>query len=200
MHLHHTWRKIVIMLSAAMISLSITSCRTHKDSDFTTKRRHWHTHRDDGDKGGKKDPGITVDDGEDWVHLNVKPDKRENQALYDELKTWLGVPYRYGGKTRKGADCSGLVMEVYKAAYGIDLERNSARQFEKNCKEVSRSKLREGDLVFFNNGRSNGITHVGIYLRDGKFVHASSSRGVIVSDLSERYYDTHFQCAGRPRR
>lgn len=185
-----SWHRLWIWLSAVLVALSITSCKSHKDSDYTTKRRHWHTHRDE-----QPSPGSV--DGDNWATLDVKLTRHDNKRLYEELRTWLGAPYKYGGKTRKGTDCSGMVMQVYQAVYDKALERNSARQFERNCKEISRKKLREGDLVFFNNGRSHGITHVGIYLRDGKFVHASSSRGVIVSDLSERYWNNHFQCAGR---
>lgn len=99
-----------------------------------------------------------------------------------------------------GTDCSGMVMVVYQNVYGIQLERNSAKIYENNCKDIHKKDLHEGDLVFFNNGKTSKITHVGIYLKEGKFVHASSSRGVVVSDLEQRYYVTHWQCAGRVKK
>ena len=69
--------------------------------------------------------------------------------------------------------------------------------YERNCRSVDRSDLCEGDLVFFNNGRGGGINHVGIYLRDGKFAHTSSSRGVMISDLADTYFAARFFAAGR---
>ena len=90
-------------------------------------------------------------------------------------------------------------MEVYKTVYGIAIERNSARIYEKNCKPISRERLREGDLVFFNGGKAGRITHVGIYLKDDHFCHTSSSRGVMVSSLNDKYWSAHYECAGRVR-
>ena len=134
--------------------------------------------------------------GEDWAALSIKLARNDNQQLYHELRFWLGTPYQFGGNTRDGVDCSGLVQQVYNKVYKKHLARNSALIFERNCLEVSRSDLREGDLVFFITGSSSKINHVGIYLKDNKFVHASS-RGVRVDDLKQHYYDTHFVAAGR---
>ena len=102
-----------------------------------------------------------------------------------------------GGNTKKGCDCSGFVSQVYKAVYGKSLERNSAAIRDKNCSKIRRSQLRTGDLVFFKTGSSRKINHVGIYLKDDKFIHASSSKGVIVSSLEEKYYIRRYVCSGR---
>ena len=109
---------------------------------------------------------------------------------------WIGTPYRSGGQSRRGTDCSGFVRQVYKAAYGIDLPRSTTEQVEEG-KRVRRRKLREGDLVFFHGSRKRRVNHVGIYLKDGKFVHASTSRGVMVSRLDEDYWDEHWMRGGR---
>lgn len=163
-----------------------TSCRTKKDSYTPSTTRT--TIQNENNKDHT------------WSTLDIKLTKKDNKLLYKELKQWLGTPYKYAAANRgKGTDCSGMVMEVFKAVYGIKLERNSAKMFEKNCREIGKHRLREADLVFFNNGKSGRITHVGVYLKDGYFVHASSSRGVIVSHLEQKYYVTHFQCAGRVR-
>lgn len=141
------------------------------------------------------EPKTKSDDG--WATLDIKLSRSDNKALYNEIKTWLGTPYAYAHAEKgKGTDCSGFVLKVYLAVYNKPIERNSARIFEKNCRRISRDELKEGDLVFFR-GKSNGISHVGIYLKDGRFAHASSSKGVMISMLSQRYYDTHFYCAGR---
>ena len=111
----------------------------------------------------------------------------------------MGVPYRSGGLTRRGVDCSGFVMNVFREVYGKSLARSSADMLKRNCKKVGRAKLKEGDLVFFRTGRGKRKVpnHVGIYLKNGKFIHASTSRGVIVSSLSEPYYVRTWLTGGR---
>ena len=127
----------------------------------------------------------------------------DNISLYDASSGWLGVRYRNGGNTKKGVDCSGLVSILYRQVYGIALERNSAAILQRNCVPVNRNNLREGDLVFFRtlgSAQSRIPTHVGIYLKNGKFIHASTSNGVIVSSLSEPYYVRTWITGGRVKR
>lgn len=120
-----------------------------------------------------------------------------HSKLYREAIKWLGTPYAYGGHSRSGTDCSGFVSEVFKATYDVQLHRNSAEIFDNDCEEISRDDLREGDLVFFTNDSGRRINHVGIYLYDDKFIHSSSSKGVVISDLKQNYYIKHFYKAGR---
>lgn len=131
--------------------------------------------------------------------LQLTKYRKDNFALYREAASWLNVPHREGGTSRKGVDCSFLVGAIYKQVYGIKLERNSEAIFEKNCRKLSKHRLDEGDLVFFNTSRKagNNINHVGIYLKDNKFIHASTSRGVIISDLTDAYYQKSWICGGR---
>ena len=133
-----------------------------------------------------------------WSRYGIALKKGEyNEALYAEIGEWLGVKYRYGGNTKDGTDCSGLVSQLYLKVYDKKLQRNSARMFEKDCKEIKRKQLQEGDLVFFSSSsRKNKINHVGLYLVDGKFVHAGS-KGVVIDSLSARYYDKHYVASGR---
>ena len=122
----------------------------------------------------------------------------ENPDLLREVAGWLGTPYRYGGTTKAGADCSGFAKAVYLEVYGINLERVTVNMAQ-NSRRISKRNLREGDLVFFRiNGRR--ISHVGIYLSNNKFIHASTSRGVIVNDLDENYYSRNFAFGGRVQR
>ncbi len=122
----------------------------------------------------------------------------ENPDLLREIVSWLGTPYRYGGTSRSGADCSGFALQVYKEVYGINLARVTANMAQHSTR-VNRRNLREGDLVFFRiSGRK--ISHVGIYISNNKFAHASTSRGVIISDLDENYYNDRFAFGGRVRR
>ena len=133
------------------------------------------------------------------VRLSIDIEMKDNHALYVESSNWLGVPYRNGGTTKRGVDCSGLTSSIYKKVYHKNLERNSEDQRKKDCRKVKKGKLREGDLVFFHNGRKKKrATHVGIYLKDRKFIHASTSQGVIVSTLDEDYWKKHWLSGGRP--
>jgi lipoprotein Spr len=135
--------------------------------------------------------------------FGVRLTQADNITLYRTCSGWIGVGYRHGGNTQKGVDCSGFVSAVYKQAYGIGLERNSANILNKNCAPIRKNNLREGDLVFFKttgSGNRNIPTHVGIYLKNGRFVHASSSRGVVVNSLSEAYYVRTWITGGRVKR
>ena len=111
----------------------------------------------------------------------------------------MGVPYRTGGESKRGTDCSGLTCQIYKKVYHTKLSRNTEGQ-KKESSKVAKRNLREGDLVFFTSSRSGRkVAHVGIYLKDGKFIHASTSQGVIVSRLDEPYYTKHWISGGRQR-
>lgn len=124
-----------------------------------------------------------------------------NMPLFAEASLWLGVKYRYAGHSRKGVDCSGLTSIIYANVYSIKLSRSSADQ-AKDVKEIPRSRLQTGDLVFFatNSKNKKRINHVGIYLKDDKFIHASTSRGVIVSSLNEDYYKRTWRKAGKVKK
>lgn len=133
------------------------------------------------------------------IRLGINIDMKDNHALYVESSKWIGVPYRSGGTTFRGVDCSGLTSTIYKTVYRKNLERSSEDQRKKDCRKVKKAKLKEGDLVFFHNGKKKKrATHVGIYLKDKKFIHASTSQGVIISHLDEKYWDKHWLNGGRP--
>jgi lipoprotein Spr len=133
--------------------------------------------------------------------FGVKVDSDDNLHLYTYLAGWLGVPYRYGGNNRTGVDCSGLVLNAYQQVYSKKLYRSASEMLYGNCRKIHRGKLREGDLVFFRvgKGRKRTVNHVGIYLKENRFIHASTSAGVIVSSLDEPYYRKTWVAAGRVR-
>ena len=123
--------------------------------------------------------------------------RKDNHKLYIHASEWIGTPYRAGGDSKRGTDCSGLVSQLYKKVYHTRLSRSTDGQLKESSK-ISRRNLREGDLVFFTSRASRKkVAHVGIYLKDGKFIHASTSQGVIVSNLREKYYTQHWLCGGR---
>ena len=122
----------------------------------------------------------------------------ETRRLLEEARRWMGTSYRYGGSTRSGVDCSGLTSQIFVNALQIKLPRSSAQQSE-YCRRIDRSELMEGDLVFFRTG-SKGVSHVGMYVGDGRIIHSSTSRGVIVSSLDESYYRRTYHSSGRVER
>lgn len=132
------------------------------------------------------------------VRLGMDIGPKDNHRLYLTAAEWIGTPYRSGGHTKRGTDCSGLTGEIYRKVYRVRLPRSTGEQLAA-CRKVTCRGLKEGDLVFFHNGKSRKkVTHVGIYLKDGKFVHASTSRGVIVSSLDENYWRRCWMRGGRP--
>ena len=129
--------------------------------------------------------------------LGFKIDHNDDVNLLYESVSWLGVPYRHAHNDKNGTDCSGLTFSIYKNVYGIILDRSSDGQFYKNCKIISRNRIKQGDLLFFAINKENKISHVGMYLKDNKFIHASSVKGVVISDLNDTYYQKYFYAAGR---
>ena len=109
--------------------------------------------------------------------------------------TFEGYDYVYGGTTPAGFDCSGFVQYVYRH-FGFNITRTATSQYYNDGEHISRSELMPGDLVFFGSGGE--ITHVGIYIGGGRFIHAANPRkGVIISSLSESYYNARYFGANR---
>lgn len=129
------------------------------------------------------------------ILMNTEVENLPNKTLLDGVDEWYGVRYRTGGNTKTGVDCSGFTVAVYMAVYGISLPRVSRDQY-RISRKISTTELQEGDLVFFNT-RGSGVSHVGVYLGNNKFIHASVSRGVMVNGLFEPYYLQRFIGAGR---
>ena len=125
--------------------------------------------------------------------MHTDAEQIQNMPLYQSIDEWYGTPYRYGGSTKYGIDCSAFVQAIFISAFGITLPRTAREQYNVTH-HISRTELQEGDLLFFNT--QGGVSHVGIYLQNNKFVHASVS-GVTITDMFEPYYVRHFVAAGR---
>jgi lipoprotein Spr len=129
--------------------------------------------------------------------LGVAPTDLTNALLLSQMEKWFGTQYCFGGSTDSCIDCSSFTQVILRDVYNVKIPRNSQQQFDASTK-IEVENLKEGDLVFFNTvSASMIITHVGVYVCNNKFVHASTSKGVTINDLSEKYFAKAFRGAGR---
>ena len=119
-----------------------------------------------------------------------------NARLINFMEEWYGTPYQFGGDTKKGIDCSAFTCLLMDTVYGVTLPRTAKSQYNSNTK-IKKDDLKEGDLVFFNT--TGGISHVGVYLANNKFIHAAVSGGVMISDLDDAYFKKRYVGAARAR-
>lgn len=117
-------------------------------------------------------------------------------SLYRFVDVWWGAPYQYGGTTRLGVDCSAFVQQLYREVYRKDVARSTAELY-KQARKIPKRKLRAGDLVFFDLTGTKKITHVGVYLQNGRFAHASTKKGVRIDYLGDAYYSKQKYFAAR---
>ncbi len=125
----------------------------------------------------------------------IFPGMLDEPRLVYLFEDWKGTPYRYGGSSRKGIDCSGFVSMLYDSVYKTILLGGSADIFRK-LQPIPKEELKEGDLVFFRINRRR-ISHVGLYLSNDKFIHATTRGGVMMNDLKEPYYRRYYYKAAR---
>jgi lipoprotein Spr len=131
------------------------------------------------------------------ILTNTAIERLTNEKLLDFMDEWYGVPYRYGGTGKSGIDCSAFASLLLADVYQVDDMPRISRDQYKESRRIPKSALREGDLVFFHTlGKGHTVTHVGVYLYNNRFIHASIA-GVQISDLGEGYYARHFVGAGR---
>lgn len=117
-------------------------------------------------------------------------------SLSEQQREWAGTPYRLGGQSRRGIDCSGFVQKTFLDRFNIQLPRMTVDQ-AKAGKQIAKSDLQTGDLVFFKTGRGPNGRHVGIYVKNDLFLHASTKGGVIYSSLNSPYWKRTFWQARR---
>lgn len=216
----HRMRLIMALVSVMLLSTSCGSLTSVRGDDIyyggirnekektkhSGKDKKGHSGKDKKDHSGKDKKSHSGKDkkghsgkgeGSTSVPFKIPQDLDDSTlALIREAMSWIGTPYVYGGESKDGADCSGFVMMAYKNALGIKLPRTSADQGD-FCENIDRKKLEAGDLVFFHGGKSNKVSHVGIYVGEGKFIHASSSKGVMISDLDMQYFADHYHHSGK---
>jgi len=119
-----------------------------------------------------------------------------NTNLYQYIDEWYGVRYHLGGTNKNGIDCSAFVQQLYEHVFGTNLLRTAVEQFANTDFVKKATELKEGDLVFFHI-HSRHITHVGIYLANNFFIHASRSQGVTISNLNDSYWRKYYAGASK---
>jgi len=166
------WAQLSLLLSVPAIIFLAISCATHTTQQTTESV-----------------------ETETSARAKRSPDSRETEKLiYGEYMRWRGTRHRLGGTGQGGIDCSGFVREVYKNVFNIDLPRTTKTQVKQGA-FVNRNELRSGDLVFFK--PPTYPRHVGVYLNSKDFVHASKSKGVIISKIDRDYWGKYYWTARR---
>ena len=132
-------------------------------------------------------------------YLEITPDKIINIPLYQFIDNWMNTPYKWGGMDKRGIDCSALMQLLFDSVYNISIPRTSVEQFYARWIDKFRSTqhLSEGDLIFFKTIGNNVVSHVGMYLDNGRFINASSSKGVSIASINDPYWSSRLVGAGR---
>lgn len=163
-------------------SLLLVGCSSNKNTSVRPSYSHTSTHQ-----SSKQEKAS---------HASM-PKNEHEKRLISEANKWLGTPYKFGGNTKAGVDCSGFVCNLFNETFNIKIPRNSAKQHE-FCHKVKKAELRIGDLIFFaTNSGSRAVSHVGLYVGDGQMIHASTRKGVIYQDIETDYYAKAFIGVGR---
>lgn len=132
--------------------------------------------------------------------LGISPEELKNEKLYAAINEWMGTPYHWGGTTKNGVDCSAYVQDVYQKVYSFELPRTSIEQFDNNLKAqfTGQKFLQQGDLIFFRlKDEDRVVSHVGIYLQNGRFTGSNSPHGVQIVDLKSKYWQERFVSGAR---
>mgnify|MGYP000918827822 CR=1 FL=1 len=132
------------------------------------------------------------------VLLDVPVENVQNLPLYNIIDYWWGTRYCMGGSSENCIDCSAFTQALYREVYHALLPRTAKEQYG-SAEKIGMNDMQEGDLVFFHTSR-RGISHVGVYLTNNKFAHASVSNGVVISDLGDPYWKSRYRGAGRVRK
>ncbi|HEF8773780.1 TPA: bifunctional murein DD-endopeptidase/murein LD-carboxypeptidase [Providencia stuartii] len=179
-------RNILRIIPAIAIAVTLSACTTPNSS----KNAQRTTHSESRMLNNSSD-SLAMASQDEFEQLVQSVDTKSK--IMDQYANWKGVSYRLGGTTKSGVDCSSFVQRTFIEQFGVALPRTTSEQ-ESSGKSVSRNSLKAGDLVLFKTGRR--MKHVGIYIGDNKFVHASTSSGVIVSEMTNEYWNKRYY-AGR---
>lgn len=170
-------KKALSVATLVISAMILTACSSTQDT-ASSKPRKSSIYRGSAHRSDLSDPIIAI------------------SSLSEQQHEWKGTRYRIGGNSKSGIDCSGFIQVTFRDLFGIDLPRMTVDQ-AKEGERVDRDEIRTGDLVFFNTGRGPNGKHVGVYVKNGQFLHASTKGGVIYSDMNSPYWSRTFWQARR---
>lgn len=186
---------INIILLLTVIFFTTNACKSSKKSSSSKKKTV-----DKSEKLTKSTPLLSPKDKEIKEKyaqaLGVSEKDIDNLKLYYFIDEWMGVPYKYGGKDKNGIDCSGFTSLLYREVYNKNVSGPTSSLIDLT-NIISESNLKEGDMVFFHFEKKGKVSHVGVYLQNNKFVHATTKKGVMINDLNENYYKQNYFKSGR---
>ncbi len=189
------------VVSAKMADKKSRSSQPKKNSNSKLSAKHTGKKNKSKQILSKKKPDSTVT-ANDTKAIRLSPfqfapsDYPEEQ-LQEEMKEYLGIPYRSGGISLRGMDCSGFARTIYASLFGIELPHNSAAQFSfPKLQRIDEDELQTGDLLFFSQRKR--INHVGVYLGDGNFIHATNGHGITISSLDDQHWKSRMVGTKRP--
>ena len=134
----------------------------------------------------KKAPILQPNKQDDTAKFNISQNNNyKSIILFSEYEKWKGTPYRLGGVSMNGVDCSSFIQQVYYDGFGLRIPRTTIKQLKVGY-EIDKQDLRAGDMIFFKTGYN--VRHVGIIIENGKFMHASTSKGVMISSINNPYW------------
>ena len=190
-----------LYLCCLVLIATATSCRSKKPiAGNATNKQKTESPKETVKTEAKSTEEVKIVHEEPAVKISTEEIKAEtknisDKSLVDFIDTWYGVNYKYGGADKHGIDCSHFASRLYTEVYKKTIT-GPANSIELQTTDIKTNDMQEGDLVFFKiNG--NKVSHVGVYIGNNKFVHASTKRGVLISDLNETYYKKYFFKAGR---
>ncbi|AGB83233.1 spr peptidase [Serratia sp. FGI94] len=178
-------RYMLRLVPAMAAAVLLSACSSTHTANSNNAQTEMHAVNDKG--------GLLLQASQDEFEAMVRNVDIKSKIL-DQYADWKGVRYRLGGESKRGIDCSAFVQRTFREQFGMDLPRSTYQQ-EDMGKKVQRSKLRPGDLVLFRSGSTG--RHVGIYLGNDQFVHASASNGVMISKLTNVYWNKRYHEARR---
>ena len=191
-------RRTVLASSFMILLLLLSSCGASRKVASTNKGKHGGHSKILTDASDARNLKITDNKLSDYAALlGVGVRELRNKSLYTFIDDWMGSPHRMGGTKKSGIDCSGFVGLLYAQVYDKSLPRSSYDMGDQ-VKRKKEKDLEEGDLVFFSFGGKR-IDHVGVYLHNNKFIHVSTRKGVIISNINDAWYNKYFSRAGRPK-
>lgn len=183
---YHIFR-LKLFLSAISLLIFFSSCSTSRKITNDKPHNKPVTHENNKTKS-------FYNTYSEKLNINLKGNENKNLILF--IDKWIGTPYKYGGNTLSGTDCSGLISTLYMDVYKKKIGR-TAKSIYDETSPINKDNLKDGDFVFFKTEKSKEINHVGVYISNDKFIHATIKKGVMIDDLNQEYYKKCYFSSGR---